>query len=90
MLICDLLHRAGIEAEVHNANAQGSVGEIPPTAAWPEIWIADESRASEAMALVDEFERRPVDEPERACAACNEVNPRSFEFCWHCGAEFSD
>ncbi|MCG6872272.1 MAG: DUF2007 domain-containing protein [Gammaproteobacteria bacterium] len=90
-LICDLLRHAGIEAEVHNANAQGGVGEIPVSEAWPQIWIADPGRAAEAAVLVDEFERRPADSgPERMCAACNEMSPQGFEFCWHCGAEFPE
>jgi len=46
-----LLHRlaqAGIEARVLNEHAQGGLGEIPFTHAYPEIWImeaADEERA---------------------------------------------
>ena len=45
-----LLHRlaqAGIEARVLNEHAQGGLGEIPFTHAYPEIWImepADEER----------------------------------------------
>ncbi len=84
-LLRDLLHRAGIAAHVLNENAQGGVGEIPFTHAWPELWIERESDARQARALVSEWERAPC-RPDLVCQACGESNPGSFELCWNCGA----
>lgn len=83
-----LLHRlahAGIEARVLNEHAQGGLGEIPFTHAYPEIWVmeaADESRAREILA---EFERAPSSRETACCQTCGEINPPGFEICWHCG-----
>lgn len=46
-----LLHRlaqAGIEARVLNEHAQGGLGEIPFTHAYPEIWIMEAADAARA------------------------------------------
>lgn len=83
-----LLHRlaqAGIEARVFNEHAQGGLGEIPFTHAYPEIWImeaADEARAREIIA---EYERTPAAPDTAQCETCGEMNPQGFEICWHCG-----
>lgn len=84
-LLLDLLAQAGIPARVFNANAQGGVGEIPFTHAWPELWIERPADAARARALVLAWETTPAG-PDAACQGCGEINPGSFDLCWHCGA----
>lgn len=80
----DLLAQAGIEVHVFNENAQGGLGEIPFTHAYPELWLreaSDETRAREVLRSLESQSRRP----DRTCRACGEVNPGAFDVCWRCG-----
>ena len=83
-LLRALLEQAGVAAHVLNQNAQGGVGEIPFTHAWPELWIERARDADRARAVVHEWEHA-AQRPDTRCAACDESNPGSFELCWHCG-----
>ncbi len=86
-LLLHRLQRAGIGARVLNQHAQGGLGEIPFTHAYPEVWLIEPADAERARAIVVEHERA-VAEPEttRLCRFCREENPGSFELCWRCGA----
>lgn len=84
-----LLHRleqAGIEARVLNEHAQGGLGEIPFTHAYPEVWLVDPDDLGRARDIVSDYERREVATNPWTCRACNEENPGGFEVCWRCGA----
>lgn len=83
-----LLHRLaqdGIEACVLNEHAQGGLGEIPFTHAYPEIWIMEETDETRARRIVVEFEQAPVSLDTTRCSVCGEMNPPAFEICWRCG-----
>jgi hypothetical protein len=83
-----LLHRlahAGIEARVLNEHAQGGLGEIPFTHAYPEIWIMEPEQEARAREILAEFERAPASSAPMRCAGCGETNPPGFEICWQCG-----
>jgi Putative prokaryotic signal transducing protein len=83
-----LLHRleqAGIEARVLNEHAQGGLGEIPFTHAYPEIWVMEEADEARARAILAEFERPPASREPVRCRDCGEMNPPAFEICWQCG-----
>ena len=83
-----LLHRlaqAGIEARVLNEHAQGGLGEIPFTHAYPEIWIMEAADEERARRVVVEFEQTPASPDTAQCTACGEMNPTTFEICWRCG-----
>ncbi len=87
-LVRTLLAHAGIEARVFNENAQGGMGEIPFTHAWPEVWIMDESAGPRAREVIRLFERPGMDLPTLRCPSCDEASPGNFELCWNCGAGF--
>lgn len=84
-LMLGLLEQHGIEARVFNENAQGGVGEIPFTHAYPEIWLVDERDFTRGRELVDRYQAAETPVAEVLCAACGERNPDNFEICWHCG-----
>ena len=86
-LVRGLLIQAGIDARVLNENAQGGMGEIPFTHAWPEVWVIDESDETKAREVVRQFERPAVRAGVQRCAICTEENPGNFQVCWNCGAE---
>lgn len=71
-----------------NENAQGGMGEIPFTHAWPEVWILDEAAGVRAREVIRRFERQDVNLPALICPLCEEANPGNFEVCWNCGASF--
>ncbi|MGD8476308.1 MAG: DUF2007 domain-containing protein [Burkholderiales bacterium] len=84
-LVAGLLAHAGIAAKVFNENAQGGVGEIPFTHAWPEVWIEDERDIARALEIIRRFEHGGSN-AQVACNACGELNPDNFEICWNCQA----
>ncbi len=84
LLLHQLMH-AGIEARVLNEHAQGGLGELPFTHAYPEIWIMEPAQEARAREILAEFERAPVLSTSLRCTGCNEINPPGFEICWQCG-----
>lgn len=84
-LLLHRLVRVGIEACVLNEHAQGGLGEIPFTHAYPEIWIMEEADERRARAIIAEFERTPNIQDATYCRSCGESNPSEFEICWQCG-----
>ena len=83
-----LLHRlaqAGVEARVLNEHAQGGLGEIPFTHAYPEVWVMEAEDTARARGILQEFERRSSSGDAIVCANCGETNPAGFEICWQCG-----
>ena len=85
-IVLGLLAHAGIEARVFNANAQGGLGEIPFTHAYPEVWVVDDADLRRARDLVQGYERAPSETGSARCTACGEDNPANFQLCWKCGA----
>ncbi len=83
-LVAQLLERAGIAAQVFNEHAQGGLGEIPFTHAWPEVWVIEDADFSRAQQVLDAWRRAPA-MPPRRCRDCGEENPGTFETCWRCG-----
>lgn len=83
-LVAQLLERAGIAARVFNEHAQGGLGEIPFTHAWPEVWLLEDADAPRAQRALDAWRKAPRSAPRR-CVGCGEDNPDTFETCWRCG-----
>ncbi len=84
-LLADTLNRAGIPARVFNEFAQGAMGDIPFQDSRPEVWVLDDWDQARAEQLLTNLRARVAAMPDRACPACGEVNPGSFELCWRCG-----
>ena len=82
----NLLEAAGIRAQVRNRFLAGAIGEIPPTEAWPQVWVP-ESQDSEAALLrlhelSSEMDRSA---PDWSCPVCGERIEPQFGACWNCG-----
>ena len=83
----NLLEVAGIDCELRNEFLSGGMGELPPTEAWPELWV-EEHEYARARQLLDEAFRQPVVKlPEWTCPDCGERIEGQFSECWRCGAE---
>lgn len=89
-LVCQRLQISGIEAHVFNEYSNGAVGDLPFTHTWPEVWVENNSDAGNAQKIVEEIESQPVDESERACPSCEQMNPAGFEICWNCSSSLED
>jgi hypothetical protein len=85
-LMLDMLGHAGINARLFNENAQGGLGEIPFTHAYPEVWLINDSDVERGQRLVESYESSPAETGVVFCRSCAEENPRNFQLCWHCGA----
>lgn len=83
-IVLHLLTQARIEAHVFNENAQGALGEIPFTHAYPEVWLVDEADMARARDVVAGYERSSIEGHVR-CPGCGEENPANFQSCWNCG-----
>lgn len=84
-LVLDFLQEAGIEVRLFNENAQGGLGELPFTHAYPEIWIVDPHDEERALALIKDYESVPLQTGQVPCPHCGEDNPAHFLTCWNCG-----
>lgn len=89
-LLQSLLAEADIETQILNEYAQGGVGEISFTHAYPELWLINSSDLKQARNIIESFEY--TDEPVGVtqCPNCGEENPDSFEICWRCQTEIQN
>lgn len=85
-LLMHQLEEAGIQAFVLNEHAQGGLGEIPFTHAYPEVWLVRSADAEKAKRIVSAYERPVASASSWICRSCDEENPGGFEVCWRCGA----
>ena len=87
-LVQGALVDAGISAMVKGERPGAAMGEIPPIAAWSEVWVADGDRLEDARAIVAEVMAEPEagGEPQ-TCPACGETSEPQFASCWSCGTD---
>lgn len=84
-MILYLLEHAYVPAKLFNTHAQGGIGEIPFTHAYPEVWIIRDHDFEKARSIIQAYENTPIEEGYVECPACREHNPRNFQLCWQCG-----
>lgn len=83
----NVLDQHHIPCFLKNVYLSGGVGELPPTEAWPELWVeadADWPRAREIIAGVLAEEPDPAAGPWQ-CRRCGEQSEAQFAACWNCG-----
>lgn len=80
------LQAENIRAQVFNENAQGGVGELPFTHAYPEVWIERSEDEAKARIVVEKFESNTTPDSGKICRSCGESNPSTFEVCWQCAS----
>lgn len=83
----NLLQSEGIETVVVNEFAAGGVGDLSAFDTWPELWLEDESRFSEAEAIMRDLQDNNGGRPW-FCRGCQEQNDAAFQICWNCGRAF--
>ena len=86
-----ILEMHGIECRIQGEYRAGAAGELPPTEAWPELWVDDPAQLAEAQRLVDEAIRSAdTPQPGWTCPRCREINEGQFGACWNCGTDCPD
>lgn len=83
-LLQSLMAEAGIDTQILNEYAQGGIGELSFTQAYPELWLINESDMKPARLIINNFEQRDHPVGSVRCPNCGEKNPDSFEVCWRC------
>lgn len=81
-----VLEAHGFEVFVKNLGASIGMGEIPYTEVWPELWLYDDSRYDEAVALIADLQKPRADAAPWACPSCGTRVEDGFEECWNCGS----
>lgn len=86
-LVRNALEQIGVPAVVQGERPGAAMGEIPPMAAWSEVWVSDDARLDDARAVVAEITAEPAPHAEPwECPACGEWVEGQFAACWSCGA----
>jgi hypothetical protein len=85
VLLRDLLAAHGIRTHLLNTHVQGAVGELPPEAALPQVWLHDSSDRERADALLRRHDAERLRTGTLFCRHCSEESPATFESCWQCG-----
>lgn len=85
-LVRDLLTHSGVVSHVFNQHAMAAMGELAPSSAYPQVWIAQEHQEQHARSVIADYETRPASTTTRPCFSCGEQNPDEFELCWNCSA----
>ncbi len=80
----NVLQGEGIETVVVNEFAAGGAGDLPTFDTWPELWIEDESKLSQAQAIVEDI-LAGTETDAWFCGKCREKNDSTFRICWNCG-----
>jgi uncharacterized paraquat-inducible protein A len=83
-LLQSLLAEAGIDTQILNEYAQGGVGELSFTHAYPELWLIHVADTEQARRIIKKFEQQDDPVGSIQCPNCAESNPDSFEICWRC------
>lgn len=83
-LLQSLMAEADIETQILNEYAQGGVGELSFTQAYPELWLINAADTEQARSIIEKFEQRDHPVGSTPCPNCGENNPNSFEICWRC------
>lgn len=84
-IVLDMLEHALIPAQLFNQHAQGGMGDIPFTHAYPEVWVIRDEDYERGRRIVQHYETMPQSNQVISCPACGEENPVNFQLCWQCG-----
>ncbi len=85
-----ILNSHGIATTIQNQDVSSLSGEVPYAAAFPELWVLEDSTYDQAIALLKDYHdgaSQNASRPDWTCANCSESVPGSFDSCWHCGRD---
>ncbi|MBF8270744.1 MAG: hypothetical protein HW386_2453 [Gammaproteobacteria bacterium] len=80
-----VLEEAGITCWIKNRFLAAGIGELPPTAVWPELWLHQESDINQAMTIISPIIKPPAARHSPWQCHCGERLEGQFDCCWQCG-----
>lgn len=84
--IKNLLEAENIPCIVKNEFLSGAAGELPPTEAWPEIWVKEQRDYGRAKQIVEQaMKEQHAPDKSWLCPCCGEKLEGQFTDCWKCG-----
>ncbi len=83
--IKNILEINQIECLLRNELISSAAGEVPPTDAWPEVWVQHAADEKKAENLINEALNGDPTKTSWLCGGCGETNAPAFEVCWQCG-----
>ena len=89
-LVVNGLENEGIVATIKGAALGAALGEVPPIAAWVEVWNEDDARSDDARTVVHDATAEVPDLPSWTCTVCGETVEGQFGACWKCGTPRPD
>lgn len=85
--IKNILELQGIESIFRQPMLSVAVGELPTTECYSEVWITDDSRYKDTIAIVESaLSEEKSNVQSWFCAGCGEEIEGIFATCWNCGA----
>lgn len=90
-LVLNRLQQEGVDAVVQGQAVGRGMGEVPPIAAWSEVWVADGASLVDVQTVLAEVAdgSASIAEPW-TCLTCDEVVEGQFNVCWACGTVAPD
>jgi hypothetical protein len=87
----NVLATFGIDCVTRKLDLSTAAGEIPPTECWPELWVIDDDKFAEAMAILRKT-LAPLNSVKKSwhCEGCGEELEGQFSECWNCGRSRPD
>ena len=85
-LVHNRIVQLGVPAVIQGNRAGAAMGEVPPIAAWSEVWVPD-SAVDQVAAVVAEVTTEPDGAAESWTCACGETLDGAFGMCWSCGTD---
>lgn len=85
-LLKGLLEQHGVRVRVLGDGLASAVGELPADVVQVDVEVPP-GFVQLARELIEEYEqgaRGPINVGNWICPDCQEHNPYSFDFCWHC------
>ncbi|MGH8471230.1 MAG: DUF2007 domain-containing protein, partial [Gammaproteobacteria bacterium] len=73
-----------IDCLVKNEYLIGGIGELPPGACWPELWVIEESDLPQARTLIASVLKGGSSTEPWCCTVCGEWIEPQFAECWQC------
>ena len=81
-----LLKKNSIKSKLIGENLSIAVGELPPEVLQVDI-LVHKNYLMKAQQIMTDYENNLSsinNKEDWKCPSCNNINPASFEICWHC------
>ena len=78
-----------IDSCIRNQYLSAAVGEIPPSEAWPQLWVADQNFECAKKIIEDTETDSSESQKVLICPNCSEEVEGQFAVCWNCGTEIN-